>query len=198
MSINLLSSVQKNLGYPELKKINPNTDEPRVDKSKPDPDRLAQAIVPAVLAGIYKLSKNEDAVEQIASETGTAHWVGIIFGANKEEVLKSISAYTFYNTDAVEDKMNEAAVESIRLIRENTKAGENFSGIKNLISTQRNNILPFLPPSLHIGNLLDDTTMDDATTKMEGPVSSLMHKFETGFNSSETKEEADKRHDNSY
>lgn len=192
MSINLLTTVQKNLGYPELKKVDPNTERPV--NTSPNKDRLTQAIVPAVLAGIYELAKNDAGVEQIALETASSNWVEIIFGANKEKAVKNISDYTFYNSEAIEDKITEAAIESIRLIRENTKSGENFAGIKIFISNQRNNILPFLIPELHIGSMLDDTTIDDATTKMQGPVSSMMHKLESGFSSSETMEDADRKH----
>ena len=200
MAIDLLNTIQKNLGYPEKKKIDPNTEETVADKSKPNEHRLFQSAVPAVLAGIYKLAKNEDGIKDIASEFSVSNWVDIIFGVNKNEVLKNITDYSFYNAAAVEDKMNEAAAEAIRLIRENSKDDSNdnhkvnFAGMKIFISQQRNNILPYLPPALHIGNMLDDTTIDDATTKMEGPVSSLMHKIEAGFGTHETKEDAERKH----
>ena len=193
MAIDLLKTVQKNLGSPELKPIDPNTEEPTVD-NKPNANRLAQAVVPSVLAGIYKLAKSEQGIKQIASETGISDWMDIIFAANKQEVLKNILEYTFYNKEAIEEKMNIAATETIKLIRENCIQEEGLSGMKNFISSQRNNILPYLPPALHIGGLLDDTTIDDSTTKMEGPVSTLMHKIASGFTGSETQEEADNKH----
>jgi hypothetical protein len=193
MSIDLLSTVQKNLGYQLLKKIDPNTDEPLSDSSKPSEDRLTQAVVPTVLAGIYKLAKNEEGVKQIALETETLHWPDIIFAEHKKEVVKNIASYSYYSEETVEDRMEEVAVEAIKVIRENSKSGENFTDTKNFISTQRNNILPYLPASLHIGNMLDDTTIDDATAKMTGPISSLMHKIETGMSGNETKEDVEKK-----
>lgn len=194
MVTDLLKSVQTNLGYPELKKIDPNTAQPVENSSKPDEDRLSQAVVSAVLAGIYKLAKNDEGIEKIASETSVSNWVEIIFGANKPEVLKNISGYSYYNPDAVEDKMNEVATEAIKLSREVTNTGENMDGLRNFLASQRNNILPYLPPALHIGSMLEDTTIDDTTAKMEGPVSTLMHKLENVFSGHETREEADRKH----
>ncbi len=194
MSIDLLKSVQKNLGYPELKMIDPNTAQAVENNSKPSEDSLTQAVVSAVLAGIYKLAKNEDGIEKIASETSVSNWVEIIFGVNKPDVLKNISAYSNYSPDAVEDKMNEVATEAIKLSREATKTGENMVTLRNFLASQRNNILPYLPPALHIGSMLEDTTIDDTTAKMEGPISTLMHKLETVLSGHETKEEADRKH----
>ena len=44
-------------------------------------------------------------------------------------------------------------------------------------------------------DLLEDNTMDDRMNKMEGPVSSFMHKIETIFTSRESQEAADKKKD---
>lgn len=193
MPINLLTTVQKNLGYPELKKIDPNTQRPDEKDRRPNRDRMTQVVVPAVLAGIYKLAKSEEGINQIVSETGSSNWVQIIFGAGKDELLKNASAFTYYDSPLAEQAFNEAAAESIKVIRENTKAGENLTEVKNFIANQRNNILPYLPADLHIGNLLEDTTIDDRTNKMQGPLSSLMHKIETGFSGHETQEDADRK-----
>jgi hypothetical protein len=54
---------------------------------------------------------------------------------------------------------------------------------------QRNNILPFLPAELQMGELLHDNTLDDRTNKMEGPVSSIMRAIGGGFSN----EDAEKK-----
>ena len=58
MTTNLVESIQKNLQYPELKKIDPNIQEVKDKDGKPVVDQLAQAAIPAVLTGLYKLSRN--------------------------------------------------------------------------------------------------------------------------------------------
>ena len=61
--------------------------------------------------------------------------------------------------------------------------------VKTFFSGQVNNILPYLEPDLHMGDLLNDTTLDDNTNKMEGPMSSLMHSIGSIFSTPETEED---------
>ena len=49
MSANLVEIIQKNLGYPELKKIDPNTDEVRSSANEFNEHDLGQAAIPAIL-----------------------------------------------------------------------------------------------------------------------------------------------------
>ena len=52
---------------------------------------------------------------------------------------------------------------------------------------QRHNILVYLPAALSMGDVLDDETLDDKTNKMEGPVSSFMHKIENTLSDGDKK-----------
>jgi hypothetical protein len=47
----------------------------------------------------------------------------------------------------------------------------------------------YLPAALQIGVLLNDDTLDDATNKMEGPISSLMQKIGAAFSNPATAED---------
>jgi hypothetical protein len=49
------------------------------------------------------------------------------------------------------------------------------------MSDQRHHILVYLPASLQLGELLNDSGMDDQTNKMEGPISNLVHNIENKF-----------------
>lgn len=194
MAIDLLKSVQHSMGFPELKKIDPTSDEPVKGHQEPNADKLSQIVVPAVLAGIYNLSKSEEGLSLIASYTSVNNWTSNIFGSNKEKLLSNMSGYTSYQTDAIDDKVNEVATIAIKLIRENTQGG-NLENMKTFISDQKSNILPYLHPSLQVGNLLDDGTIDDPTQKMEGPVSSLMHSIESAFSTTENEKDAAEKKD---
>jgi len=46
------------------------------------------------------------------------------------------------------------------------------------MNSQRHTILSHLPAVLKIGDTLNEETFDDRTNKMEGPVSSFLHKIE--------------------
>ncbi|MEO5890374.1 MAG: hypothetical protein ABIQ31_08985 [Ferruginibacter sp.] len=188
MSINLIDSIQKNLGFPPLQKIDPNTQEVKVDDNKPNEHRFSQAAIPAVLTGLYKYSTTDVGAENILRGDISTNWVNIIFEDTKGEVVQKISDYSFVPSDSALSRLNDIATESIRLIRENVKPEGKMMDVKNFMSGQTNNILSYLPEALHMGELLRDTTLDDNTNKMEGPISSLMHKIGSAFSNPEDEE----------
>ncbi len=188
MSVNLLDIVKKNLGLHKIKKVDPNL---QVVKNK-DEYKMEQAILPAILAGIYNLARNEEGLNNLATAQPDS-WTAVIFGQNTETVVEKISKYCSASIEEVKSKMNLTATEAIEVIRKEASGKKN--ALKAIIHSQRNNILPFLPADLQLGYLLNDNTIDDRTNKMQGPLSSLMHKIESGFSGNETIEEANSKHD---
>ncbi len=196
MSINILTTIQKNLGYPTLKKIDPNTQEIKHENKNPDINRLGQAAIPAVLAGINNLSKSDEGIADMISEPLSADWVALIFGENKHAILNNVSIYAMYDMANTEIKMNEIAAEAIKLIREHAKPVADRKTVERLVADQRNNFYPYIPGAIHVGDLLHDNTIDDRTHQMEGPISSLMHKLESGFSKPETAADVQKKANN--
>ncbi|MEJ7625467.1 MAG: hypothetical protein WKF35_01285 [Ferruginibacter sp.] len=193
MAINLLEKVTENLGLKPLVKIDPNTQQTKNTASGQNEQTLAQALVPAVLAGLYQLSKSEEGIRNIAG--GDQHgWASLLFGQHKEEVIGNVAGLGFSTYQETEIKINDVAGQAVKIIREvNPDVSDNYAKMKDFIKNQRDNILPYLPPQLHLGNLMDNSTMDDNTNKMQGPVSSLMHKIEATFGGNETEEDAQKK-----
>ncbi|MBC7888852.1 MAG: hypothetical protein H7Z13_13320 [Ferruginibacter sp.] len=181
MSINLIETIQVNLHYPPLQKIDPNTQEVVIDNTKPDEHRFSQAAIPAVLTGLYKYSTTDEGAEHILRGDISTNWVSLYFKDTTNEVVQKIASYSFHSNEDTLTRMNEIANEAIRLIRENMKPGATMMDVKDFMSAQTNTILLFLPDALHMGELLNDNTLDDNTNKMEGPISSLMHKIGSAF-----------------
>lgn len=195
MAINLLEKTTETLGYAPLNKIDPNTEKVKHDTIRQGNQQLAQAVIPAVLAGLTQLSKSEEGIKNIASGAQSG-WAALIFGQHKEEVVGNIAGYAMSDFQSTEQKINEVATQAVKLIREcNTDTSDNYAKMKDFIKSQRDNILPYLLTELHLGNIMNNSTMDDSTNKMEGPVSSLMHKIEAGFGGNETKEDAERKSD---
>lgn len=192
MAINLLEKTTAALGYSALKKIDPTTEE--IHQQSVDANQaLAQAVIPAVLAGISQLSKSEDGINIIMSGSKT-DWANLIFGDHKSEITGNIAGYAMSDLTTIENKINEAALTAITLIREiNPDSTNNNKMVKDFIKSQRDNILPFLPTQLHLGSMMNNSTIDDKTNKMQGPISSLMHKIEASFGGNETEQDADKK-----
>lgn len=181
MSINLIETIQANLHYPPLQKIDPNTQEVVVDDSKPDEHRFSQAAIPAVLTGFYKYATTDAGAENILRGAFSTDWVSLIFNDSKNELVQKIAAYSFQSTDNSLMRMNDIAAEAVRLVRQNIKPEANMMEVKNFIAGQRDTILLYLPEALHLGSLLNDSTLDDNTNKMDGPISGLMHKIGSAF-----------------
>lgn len=195
MSINLITEIQRNLSYPELEKIDPNTEEPKHKESDVASKTFSQAAIPAVLTGLYKYVQTDEAAVVILQGQDDRNWVEKFFGEDAGMVVQNIIAYSSnpVDEDYVTVKMNAIATEAIRLIRENIKSDADVKELKTFVTDQRNNILLYLPPELHLGDHLQDNTLDDNTNKMEGPVSSLMQNIGSIFSSPVTDEELNKK-----
>jgi hypothetical protein len=85
--------------------------------------------------------------------------------------------------------MNVIATETIAAMKEQLDANADIKAVKTFFLNQRNNILPYLPTELNLGELLEDNTIDDNTNKMEGPISSLMNSIGSAFSNPVTEED---------
>ena len=175
MSFNLLETVQKDLGYPSLKKVNPNTLDVAADRESQLPQHnFAQAAIPTTLIGLYKYSLEDAGADNLLRGNISTSWANALFGTRENEVVEKINQYAGSGIDDTGSKINEIAADAVKRIREHLKAGSTIKEVKILMADQRNNILPYLPGVMHLGNTVNDDTIDDSTTKMEGPVSNLM------------------------
>ncbi|MEP7237183.1 MAG: hypothetical protein ABI685_04950 [Ferruginibacter sp.] len=186
MSVNLLEKLQQHLGYPEIQKIDPNTQQVVGTE-----DKFSQAAIPAVLTGLYRFVQTDEGAEEILLVKSTDLWISKIFDADRHAVLQVVSDYS-NQTDNTEEKMNAIANEAVKLVKENLAEGAGIKEVKLFFKDQKNNILLHLPPALNLGKLLQDETLDDNTNKMEGPVSSLMQSIGNAFSSPVTAEEVKK------
>jgi hypothetical protein len=193
MSINLLETVQQNLGYPALQKIDPNTQKVVEDEKKPDEDKFSQAAIPAVLTGLYKYVQTDEGAADILATDNTANWVSKIFDDNCKEAVETIAAYSKQSGDDPVAKMNAIAKEAVKVVKENMTAESTIKDVKVFLANQKTNILLYLPAALNMGELLHDGRLDDNTNKMEGPVSSLMQSIGAAFSGPVTEEEIKKQ-----
>jgi hypothetical protein len=178
MAINLIDTIQHNLGYPALEKIDPNRQEPKNENGSAFKHELGQAAIPAVLAGLFKLSQSEEGASQIASADPDAGALQMIFERKEDVAVEKVSRYTGTPVDQVRISMERIAAEAVKLVQEGVKDNPAPDKVKALLGDQRHNILVYLPAAMQMGYLLGDNTLDDRTNKMEGPISSFMHKIE--------------------
>ena len=189
MPINLVETIQKNLGFPTLQKIDPNTQEVKRPENLSSEDYLPQAAIPSVLLGIYKFSGNKEGNKAILSQTFSGDLLSTIFGGKKQPVINRVAQYTGTTTDYTSAKMEDIASEAVRVIKENVPGDGSDTSVKAFLIDQRNTILEYLPAELQVGSVLGDDTIDDRTNKMQGPMSSHMHWLEKFFPSTDRKKE---------
>lgn len=189
MSINLLEEVQKNLGYPALQKIDPNTQQSEEGADIAPGNKFSQAAIPAVLTGLYRFAQDDEGAAALLQVSNSSNWVGKIFNDNKKEAIETISDYSKETGIDPVAKMNEIANEAIKILKENLPPEPGIKDVKIFFNHQKNNILQYLPANLNMGELLYDNTLDDNTNKMEGPISSLIQSIGAAFSSPVTGEE---------
>ena len=189
MAINLVETIQQNLGYPALQKIDPNTQEVKKPENLSVEDYLPQAAIPVVLLGLYKFSCTEQGNAELVRGELEHKLLKTIFGNRTQQVIDRVASWTGNTAEYTAAKMEVIAWEALANIRKNLSADPTPTSVKTFLANQRHNILVHLPASLQIGEVFQDDTIDDRSHKMEGPVSSSMHWIEKLFPSTDRKKE---------
>ena len=174
---NLVETIQQNLDYPPLKKVDPNVQDVK-EKKEGEITQLAQAAIPAVLTGLYKLTRNDEGSAKILKSNPADDSLSLLFNGTETQLVEKVAQYAGITTVEAEGHLENIADESIRVAKESLGANGDAAKLKQYMNDQRHNILVYLPASLNLGELLHDETLDDKTNKMEGPISSFMHKIE--------------------
>ena len=173
--MNLLETIQNKLGYQPLQKVDPNNQEIKHPSEVAPDQKLAQAAIPAVLAGLIKYSDSPEGVNIVTSENH--NWLNRLFSGKEKYAVKQIADYAGVSEQEAEEKMERISEESVSVVRENVKSPD-AEKLRSYMNSQRHSILNHLPATLKMGDLLNEENFDDRTNKMEGPVSTIMHKIE--------------------
>jgi len=184
MAFSLIEELRKSLGFPPLKKIDPNIQETK--GTTPASNDLAQAAVPGVLAGIFKLSQSENGARLLLSGYSDRNWLQAIYEGKEMEAVDKIAQYAGATSQDTSTMMESIAKEAVRIIRDHAGAHGTTESVKTVIKDHRHEILSYLPAAMQFGYLLNDNTLDDRTNKMEGPISNLMHKIENKMSGGDT------------
>lgn len=189
MPFNIIEKLAQLEGTDKLPDISPNTQDVPDEKSD-RANRLIQAVIPSILAGFYKFTRNEQYAAEITAKKDATDWVDILFGPEKKNLMTRIAIYSGASEAEAGEKMQRVSSNVVDLIsREMPK--QDGKTIKSYFTAQRNDILHHLPAAIEIGNILNDTTLDDRTNKMSGPVSGLMHGIEKTFASTDSEKKKD-------
>ncbi len=188
MSVNLVDAVQEKMGYPPLHKVDPNTQEVIIDDKSSAVNFLAQAAIPTVLIGMYKVSVSEEGAASLLRGNNSSSWVSSLFGNNEQDVVDKVADYAHTTHQEALNELEKVSHNAIEVLNENLTTKDAIT-VKNLLGMQVNTLKKYLPGALQIGKVLHDNTLDDRTNKMSGPMSNHMHWLENLL--SESKKQKD-------
>jgi len=182
--MNIIETIQKNLGFDTLKKIDPNTQETMGEETLIGNSAVAQAGIPAILIGIF--NKLEETPDLNLFKTEQGKLLENIFGKSTDTVITQVENYSKVSDKHIGQQLEHIASESVRVVKEGIGDNADEKHIRNFVAKNKPDTLLYLPPSLELGSILKNNNIDDRTGKMEGPVSSFMHKIEKAFNTSDS------------
>jgi hypothetical protein len=180
---NLVEIIQKNLGYPALFKVDPNTQDIKKEEKSFGTNSLAQAAIPAVLCGLFNYILQPGTEDNRLDENGK--WLPRIFGNKADEIVDRVATYAGTSSLDTKGEMEHIASEAVRLIKGSIETGGQAATTRDFSVVHKDDALLYLPAALQTGVLLDNNGLDDRTHKMEGPISSLMHRLEKQFSGAE-------------
>jgi hypothetical protein len=178
MANNIVETIQKNLGFPPLQKIDPNIQETKEKTFRDPEEKLAQAAIPAVLTAMYQYTRSEEAGPYLFSDANDTDWLAVIFKGKEKIAVEKVARYAGVSENEAESAMENIADEAVTTIKNSAGAKPTPGAIKSFMSDQRHSILVYLPAAMQMGDLLNEESLDDRTNKMEGPVSNFMHAIE--------------------
>jgi hypothetical protein len=176
MVTNIIEAIQQRLGYQPLKKVDPNTQETAGKNEELPEQRLAQAAIPSVLAAMIKYSDSPDGLNLLRPGEDS-NPLGTIYCGQEDAAIRTIADYSGATPDNVRLEMTAISNEAIKVVRESVKTPDAES-LRSFMNSQRHSILSHLPASMKMGDVLNENTFDDRTNKMEGPISTFLHKIE--------------------
>ena len=176
MVTNLVDAIQKSLGYPPLEKVDPNSQEIKGAKKMSSAQKLPQAAIPAVLAAMIKYSDGPEGINLLTLHENR-NWLGTFYGGKEKDAVRKVANYAGVSEDEAQRNMEDISNEAARLVINSVKNAD-AEKLRSYMNSQRHTILSHLPAVLKMGDILNEETFDDRTNKMEGPVSSFLHKIE--------------------
>ncbi len=176
--MNLLELIRVELGYPPFRKIDPNTEEMVVKPGEESRhQKTGQAVITAVLAGFYQLSRTEKGFNYLINKDSNVPWSVALFGKEALPVVENIAQYSGSGNAEVSSIIDEAGNTAWQMAASKLEGKLNHKGFEHYFDGIMPGLLTYLPPELQLGQKLYDNSLDDRIHKMEGPVSGLMHKI---------------------
>lgn len=176
MAENIVEAIRQQLGMGPVKKIDPNKQAVSQDEGEAPYDKLAQAAIPAVVVAFAVFAKTDRGADILLGH-GSLKYIDLFLGKH-EQIAAAIATYAGVSEEEAAQTM-EKITQAAAAITVNAAAPDpTVEKVRNYLAGQRHKILSHLLPSLKLGEVLNDNSLDDRTNKMEGPMSNIAHTIE--------------------
>lgn len=181
MPKSLIETLQEAAGFDPLRKMNPGSENAGISIMNSH-GLLAQAIIPAVLLGFYKYSREEKNAENILTRTLSSDWPSYLFGKNRNLVIHRLALYADIGIDEAEIELKCISELAAEKISEHVGTKASSRKVRRYLADQKPDILRYLPSELQIVELLNGVTQEDRNNnKVIGSLSDTMNKIEQLF-----------------
>ena len=141
---NIIELLQETLNSKPLQKVDPNTQE--VEKAAADTthaSKLQQAVIAAVLTGIYKMTRTHEGAAQLLGGNISTTWGNLLFGDSRPALVQRIVTYSVSSPAAVDAEIEMAGNEAANIIKSNAGGIRTATedDVVTYVKSQRNNIL---------------------------------------------------------
>lgn len=172
--------IQEQLNYHPFQQIDAATGAPADMQSF---NALEQAVTVTFLAAVYKSTRLKENAAIIAKKTDAGKLLNLLFD-DKFDAYQAIADYSNQPLEPVKLQLTKVAGALINIVQQQPQETR-AEYLQSTFTSERDHILTLIPSQLKIEKLLNDDTINDNTNKMQGPVSTLMHKIENTFSTSD-------------
>lgn len=151
--------------------------------------KLAQGAMAAGLVILYKYSRSAAGTEYLLNTRPADIEMDVLLNNKEGELFVQLAKFAGSSEIQASTMLAVVIREAMFFAHQELSNSRSADALQSYFGNQRQAILGHLPPELGLGEIMKDSTLDDRTNKMEGPISSLAHAIEDVFSSSGTKKE---------
>ena len=175
MSNDLLQTIQQNMGYAPLQKVDANEWQSVFAENKAQEELCNEAVIPAVLTGLFRYSQIDKGADDILHAQLSADWTTFIFDGHTKEIVENIADYSHCTTETITTKISAVAEEAVRVIRKRVTNTGSIKNLRIILADSLDDVLFRLPVHMQIGEFLHENAAYYDNQLPGGPAAGSTH-----------------------
>ncbi|MET0393252.1 MAG: hypothetical protein ABW019_08930 [Chitinophagaceae bacterium] len=162
MSTSLPEFIQKKLGFPPLRRVDPVDHAVKAESEPAAREKLGQAAIPATLAALYRFAKTGKGSRAVlANDSEGRKWLEVIMSWDDGSAVDKVTRYAGVSDAEAAAIMEIIAVEAVFAIRDSVAHNPGADAVQRYMGDQRQAILVYLPAEVQLEHLLADHPGDE-------------------------------------